>query len=568
MDPPARIRRVCDRGAVGSSRVEIRREGRRLTAFDEASAHPEEAVETTHDWFLTAAQRGNRSTRIEPWSEQNTAVPLVHGRTYFAALADAVDRLGPGDLVLLAGWRVDPDELVRDDGTTITALLSDAARRGALVRGLVWRSQMDRMRFSRRQNRRFAEAVNAAGGEILLDQRVRPFGSHHQKFVVLRHLDRPEDDVAFLGGIDVAHSRRDDARHRGDHQRLPFARWYGGEPAWHDVQVELRGPVVRQVEEVFRERWQDPAALSRRPTQLVPFLLDRPQRRPSVLPEPLPPPPAAGTCAIQLLRTYPHRRPGYPFAPHGERSVARGYAKALRRARRLVYLEDQYLWSSSVASLFADALRREPDLHLVVVVPRFPDQDAELAVPVALHGHTQALDLVREAGGDRVLILDLENPIGRPVYVHSKVCIIDDVWATVGSDNLNRRSWTHDSELTAAIVDEQRDGRAPLDPGGRGDGARRFARSLRLELWREHLELADDAALLDPDEAIARLRERVAGLDEWYAGGCVGPRPAGRLRTHVMAIPTPWQRVVASPAYRAVVDPDGRPPQMKVRGHH
>ena len=47
----------------------------------------------------------------------------------------------------------------------------------------------------------------------------------------------------------------------------------------------------------------------------------------------------------------------------------------------------------------------------------------------------------------------LESPDGVPVYVHAKVCIIDDQWASVGSDNINRRSWTHDSEVTAAVCD-------------------------------------------------------------------------------------------------------------------
>src|SRR5690606_34357466 len=103
---------------------------------------------------------------------------------------------------------------------------------------------------------------------------------------------------------------------------------------------------------------------------------------------------------------------------------------------------------------------------------------------------------------------------------------------------------------------------------GLGDGARVFARELRLELWREHLDLADDDRLLDPLEAVATVRERARALDAWYADGCVGPRPPGRLRTHVTSMPAPWQRALASPAYRAVVDPDGRPPQMKVRGHH
>ena len=179
------------------------------------------------------------------------------------------------------------------------------------------------------------------------------------------------------------------------------------------------------------------------------------------------------------------------------------------------------------------------------------------------------MQLLEEAtGGDRVLVLDLENEAGRPVYVHSKVCVVDDGWATVGSDNFNRRSWTHDSELTAAVVDEQHDPREPLDPAGLGDGARVFARNLRLELWREHLGLPDDEGLIDIDDALGVLRRSVAALDSWYDAGCEGPRPPGRLRTHVMAVPTVLQRVLASTPYRAFVDPDGRPPRMKVRGHH
>lgn len=539
-----------------------------LTAADQATTSADDALTA---WFLTAAERGNPATTIQPWTTGSTARPLVHGGPYFAALADAVDATGAGDLVLFTGWRVDPDELVRDDGTTITSLLADAARRGVTVKGLVWRSQSDRWRFARRQNKRFVQEVNAAGAHMLLDHRVRRFGSHHQKAVVARYRDRRESDRAFLGGIDVAHSRRDDADHGGDAQPMAFNTWYGGAPAWHDVQLEVRGPAVREVEEVFRERWADPAALSRRPDHRLGPRVDGASTS-GPLPPAFPAPDPVGTCAVQLLRTYPHRRPPHPFAPEGERSVARGYLKAFGRARRLVYLEDQYLWSTNVASVLAEALRRAPDLHLVALVPRFPEQDAELMVPVALHGHAQALEMVHAAGGDRVLVLDVENLAGRPVYVHSKVCVVDDVWATVGSDNFNRRSWTHDSELTAAVLDEQRDPRAPLDPAGLGDGARTFARDLRLELWREHLDLApdgsDDDLLLDPAVALATLRTRVGALDAWYDGGCRGPRPPGRLRTHRTTPPGPWQKLLASTPYRAFVDPDGRPPSLKVRGEH
>ncbi|MDQ0373958.1 phospholipase D family protein [Cellulomonas humilata] len=519
-------------------------------------------------WFLTAEQRGNDATRLRPWTEGNAVRPLVHGSTYFAALAEALAQVGRGDLVLFSDWRGDPDQRLTDGGATVTEALSAAVLRGALVKGLMWRSHLDRLRFSNEENRSLAERVNDAGGEVLLDQRVRAVGSHHQKFVVIRHPSRPADDVALLGGIDLAHGRRDDAGHRGDPQAVPFAHQYGPRPAWHDVHVEIRGPAVRDVEDVFRERWEDPAALSRLPWQAVPDVLHREDREPGPLPPPAPDPPLAGTCAVQLLRTYPQRRPGYPFAPDGERSAARGYAKALRRARRLVYIEDQYLWSADVARVFAAALRREPGLHLVAVVPRHPDQDDRLSLPPVRLGHAQALQIVRAAGGDRVTVLDVENHDGVPVYVHAKVCVIDDVWATVGSDNFNRRSWTHDSELTAAVLDRRLDGREPRDPAGLGDGARAFARELRLELWREHLDRDDDAGLIDPADAVEALRSSAAALDAWHDGGRSGPRPPGRLRTHaVVRIPL-WQRLLATPAYRTVVDPDGRPAWMKARSQH
>jgi phosphatidylserine/phosphatidylglycerophosphate/cardiolipin synthase-like enzyme len=519
--------------------------------------------EADHPWFLTATQRGNPATRLRPWTEGNAVRALVHGQIYFTALTAALARAGAGDLVLFTDWRGDPDERVADDGPTVAGVLAGAAARGAVVKGLLWRSHLDRLRFSGAENRDLSDDVEAKGGEVLLDQRVRPLGSHHQKSVVVRHAENPGDDVAFVGGIDLAHSRRDDAAHAGDPQRQRFAHWYGKRPPWHDVQVELRGPAVRDVEDVFRERWEDPAPLSRLPWHVLPDLIRGEDLRADRLAPPLPDPPRAGTCAVQLLRTYPDRRPGYPFAPDGERSTARGYAKALSRARRLVYVEDQYLWSTDVARVFADALRREPRLHLVAVVPRYPDHDDWISLAASRLGHAQALDLVREAGGDRVVVLDVENPAGVPVYVHAKVCVVDDVWATIGSDNFNRRSWTHDSELTAAVVDEARDDREPRDPGGLGDGARRFARDLRLELWREHLDRDDDTGLVDPDEAVEAIRRSAAALDAWYDGGRSGPRPPGRLRAHTVQYPPAPRRWVAGVVYRTLLDPDGRPPSMR-----
>jgi phosphatidylserine/phosphatidylglycerophosphate/cardiolipin synthase-like enzyme len=508
------------------------------------------------DWFLTAAERGNPDTRIDArhtdglaWTAGNLVQPLVHGAEYFRVLNRAVQAMGPGDLLLFTDWRGDPDEQLDGPGTEVAAVLSAAAERGVEVRGLLWRSHVT-MGFGSVENRTLVDAIESAGGQCLLDMRVRAFGSHHQKLVVLRHRDRPQDDVAFVGGIDLCHGRRDDAHHLGDPQPLPMAEAYGERPPWHDIQVAVRGPAVGDAETVFRERWEDSSPLIRNPVHRVSAALHGERRRARPLPPQHPDPLPCGDVAVQLLRTYPARRPGFPHARAGERSIARGYAKALERARALVYVEDQYLWSTEVVSVFADALRRQPQLRMIFVIPQHAEQDGRWSGPPNVVGREGPLRLLRRAGGDRVAVYGLENAAGTPIYVHAKACIVDDEWACVGSDNTNRRSWTHDSELSAAFVD------------GSTTGA---ARDLRLTLALEHLATAAaDYDLDDPIHWFEAFRRTAADLDDWHAGGRVGPRPPGHLRRYRQA-PVAWQtRLWAWPMYRVLYDPDGRSPGQRL----
>jgi phosphatidylserine/phosphatidylglycerophosphate/cardiolipin synthase-like enzyme len=151
--------------------------------------------------------------------------------------------------------------------------------------------------------------------------------------------------------------------------------------------------------------------------------------------------------------------------------------------------------------------------------------------------------------------------------VHAKICIIDDVWMTCGSDNFNRRSWTNDSEVTCAVLDDELDAREPRDPGGQGDGARRLPRNFRLQLWAEHLGLdAGDPALLDPAGALSVWRRTADELDAWHAGGRRGSRPRGQARHHRPDPVSGLQRVWAEPLARVLYDPDGRPWPLRLRG--
>jgi len=296
-------------------------------------------------WFLTPAERGNRDTSIDlrrgdgrAWTAGNDASPLIHGRHYFARLLDCMEATRPGDLLYLTDWRGDGDERLADgDGRELATVLVELVRRGVDVRGLIWRSHADSARFSEHEHIELAQQVNEAGGEILLDERVRRSGSHHQKLVLIRHPGREDDDLAFVGGIDLCHGRRDDEHHLGDPQPIELDSRYGPHPAWHDAQVQVRGPAVGDLEHTFRERWEDPTPLDHRSplTARIKRLAREPRRA-----EPLPPmagdPRPCGSHSIQVLRTYPRKSPPYPFAAHGERSVARAYHKALARDRKSV----------------------------------------------------------------------------------------------------------------------------------------------------------------------------------------------------------------------------------------
>ena len=512
-------------------------------------------------WFLTASERGNSRTHLdtrhagdEAWSTGNLVRPLIHGATYFNELFERIEATREGDLIYFTDWQGDADErLTGEPGSEVAAVLGRADERGVDVRGLVWRSHAAALGFSAEENRRLGKDLQRRGAEALLDMRVRMGGSHHQKMLVIRHREDVTRDIAFVGGIDLCHSRRDDADHGGDPQALKMAEEYGATPPWHDIQAAISGPAVHDVETVFRERWQDPTPLSSNPISIVADRLKGLDRSPDPLPEQQPPPPVVdgGTHAVQLLRTYPDLRLGrdYDFAHGGERSVARGYLKAISNARQVIYVEDQYLWGTRIGDFFTQALRENIDLHVIAVVPVHPDKEG-FSRTAQLVGRRRAMREMLSAAPGRVAVYGIENHAGTPVYVHAKTCIIDDIWATIGSDNFNRRSWTHDSELSAAIIDL-------ADDAG-------YARNLRLTLAAEHLDrtdIPDDC--VDPHGMFAAFADTAAKLDQWHAGGRVGERPAGRLRRLEPPQISPLKRALAAIPYRMVHDPDGRPRSIR-----
>jgi phosphatidylserine/phosphatidylglycerophosphate/cardiolipin synthase-like enzyme len=134
--------------------------------------------------------------------------------------------------------------------------------------------------------------------------------------------------------------------------------------------------------------------------------------------------------------------PAYPFAPTGSKSLRELVFHAIDKSERFIYVEDQYLVDEEVARRLAAAMNRLEALIIVIA-----DSNA---VNGELH---QAWDRRRRFLGHLAPhAAKLAVVVGKRT-VHAKLWIFDDVIALVGSANINRRGFKHDSEAGIAFGD-------------------------------------------------------------------------------------------------------------------
>src|SRR5262249_17903602 len=162
------------------------------------------------------------------------------------------------------------------------------------------------------------------------------------------------------------------------------------------------------------------------------------------------------------------------------------------------------------AEPFLESLREHHELRVIVVIPLVPDIAGINRVPQYL-GRERAIERLMQAAPGRVAAYGIENHAGTPVYVHAKVCVIDDVWPSTGSDNLHRRPWTHGPGLSAVVLDPD-SARAPRLPLG----AEPLDRPPDAEDRGLHEVMADCVAPAGMYDAYAASAAR---LQAWHDGG-------------------------------------------------
>ncbi len=298
------------------------------------------------------------------------------------------------------------------------------------------------------------------------------FGSHHQKLCIV------DSQIAFCGGMDVTDVALNDRRHRLKRAHRDRKR---PDLLWHDIHCELHGPAVFEIERNFVERWQREAQLfanrvpefaahlphgAKLPQFFFEIKLDQTQPRPRLI----------GPSMAQIHRTLSVGAKSALAPPPANlfqtvrSDVLEGYQRAIEQAQRYVYFENQYFRSRQIAEALIARRSQNPRLQVIVVLPVAPEEfdetlldDPLVAQPIALQN--EIIAALRAAFGTDIGFFSLVAPIasarssitdeaGSPqIYVHSKVCVVDDVFASIGSANANGRGFLLDTELNIAWLD-------------------------------------------------------------------------------------------------------------------
>ena len=259
------------------------------------------------------------------YTENNKITPIRDGVNVFRQYAEAIGTLTqPGHFMCLAGWWLDSTFplVAGDPGSTMAQLMTVATAnpQNAKVRALLWNQSQNSGEVSNINN------LNGGNGHAILDDYTHDCltinaiktGTHHQKLLVV--YGSQGEEIAFCGGVDINKNRCDSERH-------------GAVGGFHDVHAKVEGPAVADIFQTFAQRWNS------HPANNTGIITGGTNFKPN-----------AGSIFTQVARTYPllggnpvtPAKP-YPFAPEGCTTPLQAFLRAIQKAKKFIYIEDQYL---------------------------------------------------------------------------------------------------------------------------------------------------------------------------------------------------------------------------------
>jgi cardiolipin synthase len=240
--------------------------------------------------------------------------------------------------------------------------------------------------------------LRAAGAQVIVFNRIAPWRarwrlSHrdHRKILVI------DDEIAFTGGLNIAND---------------YASVEEGGVGWHDAHCRVRGPIVLDLARLFRRTWLR-AGGDEYPAP----------PRASTMPG------VGGSSFVRAIENTSRRnRP----------AIRRAYLHVIKAARRAVWIENAYF---------------VPDRGLRRALVRAVARGVDVRVIVPGHSDVRLIEWASLYVMRRLARRGVKILRWRGVMLHAKTAVVDAVWSTIGSYNLDAQSRFNNLEVTLEILD-------------------------------------------------------------------------------------------------------------------
>jgi cardiolipin synthase len=272
----------------------------------------------------------------------------------------------------------------------------------------------------------YTDLMSQAGCEVVSFRPIGPFGlrrannRNHRRILVV------DGRVGFTGGSGVS------------------SKWMGnGRVAdhWRDTDVQIEGPVVDYLQGAFAENWVEATGKVLGGADYFPGKTAAPK----------------GKVYAQIIRSGPQG---------GSYAMYTTFLLALSSARKSILITNPYvLLDEQMIETLVQAANRK--VQITFLVPGVSDH------PLVRHAGRRQFGRLLEAG---IQIHEYSAAL-----LHSKTIVIDGIWATVGSTNLDYRSFRLNDELNLVAYD--REFAAELEKVFRQDLV--YSERIDLEAWRD-----------------------------------------------------------------------------------
>jgi cardiolipin synthase len=222
----------------------------------------------------------------------------------------------------------------------------------------------------------------------------------HRKLLVV------DGRIAFTGGVNISQVYGKSSFLQGKTEVPPDAK----QAAWRDTHMQIEGPVVAEFQKLFLDTWQRKTTQPPMPAHYFPELKMQ------------------GSALVRAIGSTPER---------ANYSVYETYVSAFAHADRYIHLTTAYFVpDKAVMQAMKNAAKRGVDVR--IIFPSFSD------VSILLHAGRSFYDDLLSAG---IRVYERKQAM-----LHAKTAVIDGVWSTIGSTNLDMRSFLHNDELNAVVL--------------------------------------------------------------------------------------------------------------------